>query len=86
MRVPWMTKEEIARRAEGLLTAYEAVIGHRVRPPVPVEDVIERFLGLSLSYEDLDRKLGMDDVLGATYVDRKGISINESSSSFLSYF
>ena len=72
-----MTKEEIARRAEGLLTAYEAVIGHRVRPPVPVEDVIERFLGLSLSYEDLDRKLGMDDVLGATYVDRKGISINE---------
>ena len=58
MRVPWMTKEEIARSAEGLLAGYEALMGHRVRPPVPVEDVIERFLGLSLSYEDLDRRLG----------------------------
>ena len=77
MRVPWMTKEEIAGRAHGLLTRYEAAIGHSVRPPIPVEDVIERFLGLSLSYEDLDSKLGMDDVLGATYLDRKGISINE---------
>jgi Zn-dependent peptidase ImmA (M78 family) len=77
MRVPWITKEEIAREAEGLLAGYEAVIGQSVRPPVPVEDVIERFLGLSLSYEDLDKRLGMDDVLGATYVDRKRISINE---------
>jgi Zn-dependent peptidase ImmA (M78 family) len=77
MRVPWMTKEVIAHQAKELLAAYEAVIGHCVSPPFPVEDVIERFLGLSLSYEDLDAKLGMDDVLGATYVNRKRISINE---------
>ena len=77
MRVPWMTKEEIARQADVLLAGYEAMIGQCASPPIPVEDVIERFLGLRLSYEDLDAKMGMEDVLGATYVDRKKISINE---------
>jgi hypothetical protein len=77
MRVPWMTKEEIAHRAEELLGAYEALIGQCVSPPIPVEDVIERYLRLTLSYEDLDAKLGIEDVLGATYVNHKRISINE---------
>lgn len=77
MRVPWMKKAEIARQAEALLTGYETMLGHNVRPPIPIEDVIERFLGLSLAYEDLDAELGMEDVLGATYVDRRRITINE---------
>jgi Zn-dependent peptidase ImmA (M78 family) len=77
MRVPWMAKEEIAWKALELLAGYEAAIGDSVSPPIPVEDVIERFLGLSLGYEDLDSKLDMDDVLGATYVAGRRISINE---------
>jgi len=77
MRVPWLAKEEIARKADELASGYEAVVGHKVNPPIPVEDVIERFLGLSLGYEDLDAKLGMEDVLGATYVTAGRISINE---------
>jgi hypothetical protein len=52
------------------------MIGERVAPPIPVEDVIERFLGLDLTYENLDEKLGMEDVLGATYVKSKRIAIN----------
>lgn len=66
MRVPWLEKETIARQTEGLIADYEAMTGERVTPPIPVEDVIERFLGLDLTYEDLDEKLGMSDVLGAT--------------------
>jgi len=77
MRVPWMTKEEIACEARELLAGYESMVGRRVSPPIPVEDMIERFLDLSLSYEDLEAKLGIDDVLGATYVDSKRIVINE---------
>jgi len=76
MRVPWLEKETIARQAERLIADYEAVIGAKVTPPIPVEDVIERFLGLDLTYENLDEKLGMNDVLGATYVRSKRISIN----------
>lgn len=76
MRVPWLDKEAIARQAEGLIGDYEAMMGRRVAPPIPVEDVVERFLGLDLTYENLDEKLGMDDVLGATYVRSKRISIN----------
>ncbi|MBN2032274.1 MAG: ImmA/IrrE family metallo-endopeptidase [Deltaproteobacteria bacterium] len=76
MRVPWLEKEAIARQAERLIADYRAVIGERVTPPIPVEDVIERFLGLDLTYQNLDEKLGMDDVLGATYVRAKRIAIN----------
>jgi hypothetical protein len=76
MRVPWLEKETIARQAEGLIADYEAMTGERVAPPIPVEDVIERFLGLDLTYENLDEKLGMSDVLGATYVRSKRIAIN----------
>jgi Zn-dependent peptidase ImmA (M78 family) len=77
MRVPWMSKEQIAREAQELLAGYESMIGQSVSPPIPVEDVIESFLALSLSYEDLDAKLGMRGVLGATYVDSRRIAINE---------
>lgn len=77
MRVPWMEKEAIARQAEELITGYEGMIGATVIPPIPVEDMIERFLGLDLTYEDLDAKLEMENVLGATYVDSKRISIHK---------
>jgi hypothetical protein len=67
MRVPWLEKQAIACQAERLVADYEAVTGEKVIPPIPVEDLIERFLGVSLTYENLDEKLGMSDVLGATY-------------------
>jgi len=76
MRVPWLEKETIARQAERLISDYEAMIGGKMTPPIPVEDVIEQFLGLDLTYEDLDEKLGMEDVLGATYVKSQRIAIN----------
>mgnify|MGYP000106110723 CR=1 FL=1 len=72
-----MEKEAIARKAEELVTGYEALIRAPVAPPIPVEDMIERYLGLNLIYEDLSAKPGMDDVLGATYIERKRICINE---------
>jgi Zn-dependent peptidase ImmA (M78 family) len=42
-----------------------------------VEDIIERHLGLALGFEDLEERLGMRDVLGATYVRSRRIVINE---------
>jgi len=77
MNVPWMAKERIAKAASGLIADYETMVGYRVTPPIPVEDMIERTLGLRLSFEDLESILGIEDVLGATYVGAGVICINE---------
>lgn len=77
MKVPWISKEEIALKATDLIEAFQVVAGYRVNPPIPVEDIIERALGLRLLYEDLEKVFGSNDVLGATYVESGVICINE---------
>ena len=63
--------------AEGLMAHYQTKVDRPVVPPIPVEDIIERGLGLSLTFSDLRTRLNMPDVMGATYVDRKEICIDE---------
>ena len=77
MKVPWISKEKIALKAKDLLETFQAVAGYRVKPPIPVEDIIERSLGLRLLYEDLEKVFGSNDVLGATYIESRVICINE---------
>jgi len=77
MKAPWISKEKIAATAMDLMQNFQALAGYTVRPPVPVEDIIERALGLRLSYEDLEKVLGSKDVLGATYIGSRLICINE---------
>jgi Zn-dependent peptidase ImmA (M78 family) len=76
--VPWLARSEIAWQAERLLRDYSAFIGDAVAPPVPVEGIIERYLGIRLDFDDLERILGSADVLGATWVDEKHIVIHSA--------
>jgi Zn-dependent peptidase ImmA (M78 family) len=78
MRVPWMSKDKIAGRAYDVLVDYQALVGREVQPPIPVEDIIERYLGLNLSFENLEEALDMRGVLGATYVRSRRVCINEN--------
>lgn len=77
MNIPWLSKDRIADMALGLVGDYQAMVGCKIRPPIPVEDIIERYLEVNLSFEDLEEKLGMEDVLGATYIESRRIRINE---------
>ena len=77
MKVPWVSRERIAEKALALIEDFQAVVGYAVKPPIPVEDIIERALELRLSYDDLEEKLGVKDVLGATYVKSRLICVNE---------
>ena len=76
MKVPWIPKEKIALKATELIDGFQAMAKYEVKPPIPVEDIIERYLGLSLLYNDLTRVFGKE-VLGAVYVEAKAICINE---------
>jgi hypothetical protein len=77
MRVPWLARNSIAGQASDLLAGYEDFLGCPIMPPIPVETIIEQYLGLNLSFENLDQKLGLEDVLGATYVKSKKVCINQ---------
>lgn len=77
MKVPWISKEKIALKATDLIDNFQSLAKYEVKPPIPVEDIIERYLGLKLLYDDLEKIFGTKDALGATYVKSKIICINE---------
>jgi hypothetical protein len=77
MKVPWLSRDKIGKKAENLIKNSESMLGYPLEPPIPVEDIIERYLGLRLAYDDLEKALGMKDVLGATWVKSRLICVNE---------
>ena len=77
MKVPWLTKRKISETASSLIADFEAMTGSPIRPPIPVEDMVERYFKLKLSFEDLDEIMGLPDVLGATYVKGRRVCINK---------
>ena len=78
MKVPWLPRNKIEDSATNLIDRYQKIVGHEIHPPVPVEQIIERALNITLGYEDLREKMGLDDVLGATYVDNRKICVDTS--------
>ena len=76
-RVPWHSRREIADEAEALLCRYTAFAGKVISPPIPVEELVEHYLGITLEYDDLETRLGIPDVLGATWVEKKLMVIHE---------
>jgi len=80
VRVPYLSEEAIEADAESLLAEYQLAWHPTSIPPVPVEDILENFLGLSLGFGDLREMLGFDDVLGATWVEGRSVVIDQSLS------
>ncbi|MDY6950598.1 MAG: ImmA/IrrE family metallo-endopeptidase [Thermodesulfobacteriota bacterium] len=76
--VRWMPQEEIAFVSSDLLARYKESSGKTVSPPIPVDDIIERLLGITLKYDDLRSILGVPDVLGATWIKERRIVIDEN--------
>lgn len=78
MKVPWLSQKKIQSHAKSLIDEYEIIVGHNIQPPVPVEQIIERVLNLTLGYENLKQKMGVEDALGAIYLKDRKISVDNS--------
>ena len=76
--VPWLSKETIAQMAAEVLLGYEDRTGKILAPPIPVEDIIERYLDLDLHYVDFYQKYGLDNVFGALFVKNRTVAISAS--------
>ena len=79
-RVPWKSRGEIERVARHILAKSSQRLGIEMRPPIPVEAIIEQVFEIHLLVEDLverysDLDLG-DDLLGATLIPQRQILIH----------
>ena len=84
--VPYLSDEAIERDAVALLAEYAQKIGAAIVPPVPIEDIIEKYLKLGIDFDDTHRLFGIPrsgfglepDILGAMLFDEARIVIDSS--------
>jgi hypothetical protein len=75
-RVPYLAKPQVRRAAAVLLAEYGAAHGPVLAPPVPVDDVLELHLGLTLEIADLRARFGVGDVLGAIWFADRTVRVD----------
>ncbi|MBF0340914.1 MAG: ImmA/IrrE family metallo-endopeptidase [Magnetococcales bacterium] len=73
-----MQKEEIEMASRLLLLGHYRKFGPAGFLPIPVEEILESHLGLTLEFDDLRQRLGMNDVLGATWVNDRRVVVDIS--------
>ena len=84
--VPYLSDEVIERDAAALLAEYAHARGVTVKPPIPIEDIVEKHLKLRFEFDDTHRLFGVPrsglglepDILGAMFFDEARIVIDES--------
>jgi len=78
INVRFLSDQQIEQDTQALLAAYCHQQGKALRNPVPVDDILETHLGLSLDFDNLQKMLGIPDVLGALWVDKREVFIDQS--------
>jgi hypothetical protein len=76
MHVKFLSDSHIERAAETLLTGYGVKFGAVTKPPVPVDEILESHLGLSLDFDDMLARVEQPGVLGAIWVEDKQVIID----------
>jgi len=82
--VPYRSEDSIERDSAALLGEYEHARDLTLKPPIPIEDILEKHLNLSIDFDDMYERQniprptnGERDILGS--IDPKGsIFIDES--------
>jgi len=82
--VPYLSEQAIERDAEALLHEYASTRGVTVKPPIPIENIVEKHLKLRIEFDDTHKLLGVPrpafdpDILGAIFFPDRRIVIDES--------
>lgn len=76
-KLRFMKDEEFEDAAALLLAEYGNKHGQVIAPPVPVDEMVELYLGLSLEFLDMHKLFRVDDVHGALWVNEKRVGIDQ---------
>ncbi len=80
--VPYLSEGQLEREADVLLAQFHGARQTPLALPTPVDDILERHLGLTLELGDLHGKLGIPviggkrDLLGALWADDRSVFID----------
>lgn len=74
----FLKPEEIENASLKLIAQYERKFGAVIKPPIPVEEILEAHLELGFDFEDLAGAFGVDDVLGATWIQERRVAVDQS--------
>lgn len=77
-KVPHLQRSEIEASASELRRKHAAFSGGPLKPPIPIDDIVEKYLKLEFALVDLKKLLGLSDVLGATWFDEMRVSVDAS--------
>ena len=55
--VPYLADEAIERDAASLIGEYEHARGVTIEPPIPIEDIVEKYLKLRIEFDDMHAQL-----------------------------
>jgi IrrE N-terminal-like domain len=84
MDVPYLSASEIEKEAALLLAEFNIGRGRSLVAPVPVEEVLETHLKLTLDFDDLHTRLGIPmvggepEVFGALWVNSREVFVDQS--------
>jgi hypothetical protein len=84
MDVPYLSASEIEKEAALLLAEFNIGRGRSLVAPVPVEEVLEAHLKLTLDFDDLHTRLGIPmtgaepEVFGALWVNSREVFVDQS--------
>lgn len=78
IQVKYLSEQQIERDALCMLEAYFHELGRPIQIPIPADEILENHLGLTLDFDDLQTLLGVPDVLGALWADKREVFIDQS--------
>lgn len=67
--VPYLSVERIEEAAGATLSAAAGSLGRPLQPPIPVENILEKHLKVTIEFTDLERLLGEPGILGAAWIE-----------------
>src|SRR6266446_2085305 len=84
-KVPYLSEEQIENDAAALLAEFAQARDIVLKPPVPIEDIVEKHLKLGIEFDDTHRLFGIPrltfgqaDILGAIFFEERRIVVDES--------
>ncbi len=81
-KVKYLEPERIDIASLKLIEQYGRKYGLVDKPPIPVEEILEAHLGLGFEFEDLAATFGVQDVLGATWIQDRRVAVDQSLDPF----
>lgn len=69
--------EEFENESLLLLGEYGREHGHVTAPPIPIDEIVELSLRLTLEFHDMQKLFGVADIHGALWVDEKRVGIDQ---------